>query len=163
MDTPLYFTATIKIIGVNPYVLLPVKILKNIFLQSGKNKSPIPVKGTVDGHVYKQTLVRYSGKWRLYINGPMLKAAEKNVGNVIEVSIMFDAEERMVAMHPKLKTALNKNKDAVTVFNTLPPSRQKEIVRYISHLKLEEAVERNVEKAVNFLLGKQRFIGRDKP
>lgn len=33
----------------------------------------------------------------------------------------------------------------------------------MSHLKTEESVDRNVLTAVDFLLGKERFIARDKP
>ncbi|WP_245545484.1 YdeI/OmpD-associated family protein [Fluviicola taffensis] len=47
------------------------------------------------------------------------------------------------------------------MFRGLTPSLQNEIVRYIANLKTEESVERNVIKAINFLLGKERFIGRD--
>jgi hypothetical protein len=39
---------------------------------------------------------------------------------------------------------------------------QKEIMRYINNLKTTESVERNVERAIRFLLGKDRFVGRDK-
>jgi len=47
--------------------------------------------------------------------------------------------------------------------DSLRPSLQKEIVRYISFLKTEESIDRNVDNAIQFLLGKKRFIGRDKP
>ena len=33
----------------------------------------------------------------------------------------------------------------------------------IANLKTEKSVERNVTRAINFLLGKERFVGRDKP
>jgi Domain of unknown function (DUF1905) len=61
------FKATIDIIGVNPFVLLPDPVLKNIFKQAQKDKGPIPVRGTINGHPFIQTLVKYSGYWRLYI------------------------------------------------------------------------------------------------
>ncbi len=64
------FKAKIEIIGINPFVFLPARVLKAIFIQAGKEKGPIPVRGTIDGHPYIQTLVMYSGAWRLYINGP---------------------------------------------------------------------------------------------
>jgi hypothetical protein len=35
-------------------------------------------------------------------------------------------------------------------------------MRYINSLKSEEAIERNVERAIKFLLGKKRFVGREK-
>ena len=66
-------------------------------------------------------------------------------------------------MHPKLQAAIAQNKKAKAVFDTLPASRQKEIVRYIANLKSEESVSRTITRAIQFLLGKARFIGRDKP
>jgi hypothetical protein len=157
------FNATIEIIGVNPFVFLPDKILKAVFKQAGKDKGPIPVNGTIDGHRYKQTLVRYSGHWRLYINGPMLKVSGKKVGDRTTLTIAFDPEERTISIHPKLNDALIANPKAKDAFDLLPPSRQKEIIRYISFLKTESSVEKNVARAVAFLLGKERFVGREKP
>jgi len=157
------FRAKVHIIGVNPYVLLPAAILRKIFSAAGKKKGPVPVKGTLDGHRYVQTLVRYSGKWRLYLNTPMRDAAGIGVGDAATFTIQFDPKPREVAMHPKLKTALNKNKKAREVFDKLPASRQKEIIKYISFLKSEESVARNVERAIRFLQKKERFIGRDEP
>lgn len=159
----LQFKARIYIIGVNPYVLLPSPVLKAIFKQAGKDKAPIPVKGTLDGHDYIQNLMKYSGKWRLYLNTPMRKAAGKDVGDTIEVTIEYDPIERTIPMHEKLKAALDTDKKAMKKFESLPPSRQKEIVRYIANLKSEAAIEKNVIRAIGFLLEKERFIGRDKP
>ena len=156
------FKAKIDIIGVNPFVLLPSKVLESVFMEAGKDKGPIRVKGTIDGHVYFQTLVRYSGLWRLYINGPMLKVSGRKVGDTTTIAIAFDPDERKVPMHPKLEAALKRNKEAGNIFDRLPLSRQKEICRYIHHLKSEAAVDKNVERAIQFLLGKERFVGRDK-
>ena len=157
------FKAKIDIIGINPFVLLPTRVLKSLFNQAGKEKGPIPVRGTIDGHPYIQTLVKYSGAWRLYINGPMLKDAGKQVGDSTTLTIEFDAKERVVPIHPKLKKALKENAMAKKTFDKLPPSRQKEIIRYISHLKTEASVDKNVSRAISFLLGKGSFAGRDKP
>ena len=52
--------------------------------------------------------------------------------------------------------------EAKSAFDNLSPSSQKEIVRYISQLKTEPGIDRNVEKAIAFLLGKGRFVGREK-
>ncbi len=157
------FKAKIDIIGVNPFVLLPKSVLNNIFLQAKKDKGPIPVHGKIEGHPFIQTLVKYSGNWRLYINTPMLKVSKKKVGDSINLQIAFDPKKRITPVHPKLKRALKNNKEANSIFKTLPPSRQKEIIRYISFLKSEESVDRNVSIAIKFLEGKSRFVGRDKP
>lgn len=40
-----HFTAKLEIIGTDPFVFVPEEILNTIFEISGKDKSPIPVKG----------------------------------------------------------------------------------------------------------------------
>lgn len=157
------FTATIEIIGINPFVYIPMAVLESVFVQANKTKGKIPVKMKIDGHEFPQTLIKYSGQWRLYLNTPMRKAAKKEVNDTAEFEIQFDPEERIIPAHPKLIKALEENKEAKKIFDNLRPSLQLEIVRYISFLKTEESVDRNVTKAVNFLLGTQRFIGRDNP
>jgi hypothetical protein len=157
------FKARIYIIGVNPYVILPSAVLKKLFAAAGKDKGPIPVQGKLNGHPFTQTLVKYSGKWRLYLNTPMRKAAGIDVGDTGQFEIDYDPRPRTIEMHPKLKVALKQNKEAKAVFDKISPSLQKEIIRYINHLKNEETVDKNVVKAIDFLLSKERFIGRDKP
>jgi hypothetical protein len=154
------FLASIEIIGINPYVKVPEAILTEIFNQAGKNKGHIPIKGTINNSSYRQTLVKYDGFWRLYINTTMLKDSPKRIGEVISISIQFDSSDRTIQAHPKLTEALASNLEAKTIFDGLSPSMQKEIVRYIANLKTEESIQRNIEKAIDFLLGKGSFIGR---
>ena len=157
------FTAEINIIGVNPYVQIPDKILQNIFRKSGKNKGAIPIKGTVNGIPYKQSLVRYSGDWRLYINTSMLKNSPKRIGEIIKISAEYDPEPRTIVPHPEFVRTLKANKEAKVVFDGLPPSRRTEIIRYLGNLKTEKALEKNLVRVIQFLLGKERFVGREKP
>ena len=159
----LKFKARIEIIGVNPFVFLPQKVLQKVFMQAGKDKGKIPVKMKIDGHEFTQTLIKWSGAWRLYLNTPMRKAAKKDVGDVASFEIAYDPGERVVPMHPKFKKALQENKEARKVFDSLRPSLQLEINRYLSFLKTETSVDRNVTRAIQFLLGNERFVGRDKP
>lgn len=156
------FKAKIYIIGVNPYVLLPAAVLKAIFKQAGKEKGTIPVRGTLDGRSYIQTLVKYSGKWRLYLNTSLRKSAKKDVGDTITLTIEFDPIERTIPIPPQLLIALEDNPPAKHVFEQQSPSRQKEIARYIGNLKSEEAITKNVARAIRFLLGDERFVGRVK-
>ncbi len=148
------FSSKIQIIGINPYVLLPSPVLKYIFQKAGKNKGAIPVKLKIGGKNFIQNLVKYSGKWRLYLNGPMRKAAGKDVGDMIDVQIDFDVKPRTTPIHPKLKKAFKENKEAKKAYDDLNPSRQKEILKYINFLKSEESVEKNIQKAIAHLTGK---------
>lgn len=157
------FKTEIRIIGINPFVFVPEKVLKSIFNQAGKDKGHIPICGSINGKEYKQTLVRYSGEWRLYINTTMLANSPKRIGELIEVSIAFDPDDRTLQPHPELVKALQENPSAHKAFEQLTPSRQKEIIRYISALKTDESITKNVAKAIGFLNGENRFVGRDKP
>jgi hypothetical protein len=157
------FSAQIEIIGINPFVFVPEAVLKSVFAQANKDRGKIPVRLKIDGHEFTQTLIKYSGHWRLYLNTPMRKAAKKEVGAFATFELSFDPVEREIPVNPKLEKALKGNQAAKEIFDHLRPSLQKEIVRYIAHLKTEESVDRNVDNAVQFLLGNRRFIGRDKP
>jgi len=154
------FSAKIQIIGVNPYVLLPDAVLKDIFQKAGKDKGAVPVKLKIVGKEFIQNLVKYSGKWRLYLNTPMRKAAQKDVGDTIEIKIDFDPQKRTTPVHPKFKSALSKNKEAKKAFDQLNPSRQKEILRYINFLKSEESVDKNIQRAIAYLTNNGSFVGR---
>jgi transcription initiation factor TFIIIB Brf1 subunit/transcription initiation factor TFIIB len=157
------FEAQIEIIGINPYVLVPDDILLGIFTSSGKSKGHIPIKGEVNGKAYKQTLVKFKGAWRLYINTTMLENSPKRIGEIIHLSVEFDPTDRTIKPHPKLVEALNLNQHAKSVFESLSSSKKHEIARYISQLKTEESIDRNISRAIEFLQGKGKFVGRDKP
>src|SRR5688572_28642948 len=126
------FRADLKIIGINPYVTVPEKILAAIFKQAGKDKGKIPIRGTVNKLPYTQTLVKFKDEWRLYVNTKMLQHSPKKIGTTITVSVEFDPSDRAITPHPKLVKSLNKNKKAKAVFDKLRPSLQHEIVRYIA-------------------------------
>ncbi|MCM4164643.1 MULTISPECIES: YdeI/OmpD-associated family protein [unclassified Arenibacter] len=157
------FKAKLEIIGINPFVFVPDVILNELFGQVGKDKGPIPISGSVNGEKYIQTLVKYRGEWRLYVNTRMLKNSPDRIGEMLEVTVAFDPSERTVDPHPKLLKALKENPEAKKVFDALPTSRRREIIKYISFLKTEKSIEKNVARAIGFLLGKERFIGRDRP
>ena len=122
MNNNYSFSAKIYIIGINPYVLLPAAILKAVVNDAGKNKGAIAVKGTINNHPFLQHLVKYSGRWRLYLNGPMRKGSNADVGDTVSISISFDEVIRETPMPEQLAIALSKNKKALKIFEQAPPS-----------------------------------------
>jgi uncharacterized protein YdeI (YjbR/CyaY-like superfamily) len=149
------FSRKIRIIGINPYVSPPAAALKAIFRAAGKDKGPIAVRGTVNGARFTQTLVKYAGLWRLYINGPMLRAGRLKVGDTARVAMAFDAGSRAIPDQAQLSKALGKNKVAKAAFEKLAPHRRKEINRYLASLKTKASLERNVGIVVDHLSGKR--------
>ena len=155
-----HFSAKLQIIGINPYVFLPPALLKYILQKAGKATGAIPVKLKIGDKKFIQNLVKYRGRWRLYVNGPMRKAAAKDVGDIIDVQIDFDAEPRTIPIHPKLKKAFRENSEAKKAFDKLTPSRQKEILKYINFLKSEKSIDKNIQRATSHLIGNKAFIGK---
>ena len=149
------FSAKISKIGINPYVGVPEDVLDNIFRQARRTRGPIPIRGTVNGESFTQTLVRYQGAWRLYINGIMRAAAGIDVGDDAHIRLEFDPTPRTEPLHPKLAHALDSNKSAKAAFEKLTPSRQKEILRYLNSMKTEASLERNIDRVIKNLLGEK--------
>ncbi|MCP1300771.1 YdeI/OmpD-associated family protein [Chryseobacterium sp. S0630] len=154
------FTASLEIIGINPFVFIPEEILEEIFNESGRNKSPIAVKGTVNGKEFKQNLMKYLGEWRLYVNLIMLKNSPKRIGEVIEVVLEYDDSDRSIAIHPQLEKAIKESTVATANFENLIPSRRHELIRYINNLKTEASIQRNIDKIIRHLHGETDFFGK---
>ncbi|MBB6330560.1 hypothetical protein HNP24_001510 [Chryseobacterium sediminis] len=154
------FTATLEIIGINPFVFVPEEILDRIFDESGRNKSPIPVKGAINGQEFKQNLMKYLGEWRLYVNLIMLKNSPKRIGEIIEVVLEYDGSDRSISIHPQLEKAIKGSPLATENFENLIPSRRHELVRYINNLKTEASIQRNIEKIIRHLHGETDFFGK---
>ena len=105
-----------------------------------------------------------NGSFFLYLHGQVRKASGTNVGDVITVTIQFDDEYRGGPAGPLptwFSEELDRNTQARKGWDSLPPSRQKEIQRYLVRLKSAEARQRNMEKALHVLAGGEaRFMGR---
>lgn len=154
------FVALLNLIGINPFVFVPEEILDAIFRESGKNKGHIPVCGNVNGKPYQQTLVKYKGSWRLYINTLMLEKSPQRIEEEMEISIAIDPSDRTLSPPPRFTEILKQHPVAQKNYESLPPSHRKEIVRYLLSLKPETAFERNLIRVKEYLEGKTRFVGR---
>ena len=148
------FSQTIFKVGINPCVIPPDDAMRYIFKQSGKRKGPIPVRGTINGVQYTQTLVKHLDFWRLYVNGPMLKNAGLKNGDVASVTVEFDPSNRTERAHKTFAEALQKSARATAAFFRLTPSHQKEINRYLNRVKTEATRKKNIIIVMQFLTGR---------
>jgi hypothetical protein len=149
------FDATIAIIGINPYVLVPPRQLQALLTAAGRYKGPIPLKVRVGEKELNQNLVKYQGAWRLYLNMPMRRAAGKDVGDRVRVGVAFDPAPRIEPVPRKLVLALANDSKARTTFRGLSPSRRKEICRCLKGLKTAASLERNIETLMRHLRGRR--------
>lgn len=147
------FSAIVDKIDINPYVQVPDDVLKKLQRDAKKEKGPIPVKGTLQGKPFLANMVRFRRMWRLYLNTPMRRAANVEVGDQVSIRLQFDSRARTVPAPRQFTLALSKNKHAKEAFEKLAPSRQKEILRYLNNLKQADTLERDIQKVIQYLQG----------
>src|SRR5688572_11707381 len=149
------FSAKVYIIDINPYVKVPDQIISKLHKEMNKVAGPIPVTGKLQGKAFSTTVVKFRGMWRLYLNMPMRRAANADVGDRVNVELRLDKTSREVPSPRKFTLALGRNKKAKAAFEKLTPSRRKEILRYLNNLKQQETLERNIGKVIQFLEGEK--------
>jgi hypothetical protein len=142
----LRFHATIRIVGVNPYVQVSA-------IRAGTLKPwRINMMPTGDGAFY------------LYLHGDVRRASNTKVGQRVLVDVEFDSTYRNGPMHRMpdwFRKPLAANRQAASAWKRLTPSRKKEILRYLSQLRSADARERNVRRALAALSGTgTRYMGR---
>ena len=161
----LNFRARIEIRGINPYV--PVNASRAARLTADW-RGPMPVLVQINGEPEPPHRINLmpagDGSFFLYLDATVRKASATKVGDVVRVGLDFNADYRGGPADPPprwFSSALNRNPAAKKGWTALPPSRQKEILRYLARLKSEDARARNLDKALHVLAGgKARFMAR---
>lgn len=161
----LNFSAIFKIRGMNPYVLVSARRAAQI--KPGWRR-PLPVLVRVNGHPKELWRINMmpvgDGSFYLYLHGDVRKVSYTKVGDRVDVEVSFDSAYRNGPMHPMsswFRAALRDNSAAAKAWKELPPSRQKEVLRYFANLKSKEAQQRNLARAICALSSPtERFMGR---
>lgn len=120
----------------------------------------MPVRVRVDGRPRAPWRINLmpagDGGFYLYLHGDLRAASGTQVGDRVRIEIAFDEAYRggpAQALPPRFALALRRNPAARRAWARQTPSRQKEIVRYLAHLKTPGALERNVRRAIAILTG----------
>ena len=159
------FRGRIEIRGINPYVAVSAE---RASLLKAEWRRPMPVLVTVNGQPDPPWRINMmpvgGGGFYLYLHGKVRAASGTAVGDKVDVEIAFDEGYRGGPdnpMPPWFAVEFQSNPAARSGWEKLPPSRQKEIVRYLSGLKSQEAQRRNTAIALHVLAGgKGRFLAR---
>jgi uncharacterized protein DUF1905/bacteriocin resistance YdeI/OmpD-like protein len=138
------FSASIYKVGLIRYVDVPREISTKF------GSSPhVPVIGTVDGVPVRTTLVsRGKGAYRMAIHGDIRKKLRVDCGAVVEVAIQVDEESREPVLPPALVLALRNAPKAQRRFRGVTTALRRQIVRYLTAVKSQEALERRVSRFV---------------
>lgn len=160
------FRAKIERRGINPFVMVSAARARRI--KPGWKK-PLPVLVQVNGQPEPAWRVNMmpagDGRFYLYLDGVVRKASGTDVGDTVDVSVLFDPDYRSGPqddMPPELAARLDEDAGVRDRWDSLPPNLRKEVLRYLANLKSDAARERNIDRAIAVLGGaKARFLARD--
>jgi hypothetical protein len=144
---PIKFKAKIYKIGINAVVDVPKRVTSSLTATAGR----IKIKGTINGFDFNTTLMPVKeGEHLLYVNIPMLKGGQTDLGETASFSIDQDRSRKVdkhQSMHGALLKALNA-KNLTGDFHGLTASRKRDILKYLHQVKGEETVRRNIDSVI---------------
>jgi hypothetical protein len=109
------------------------------------------VLALVNGVEYRSRLAVYGGQSYLGLRKDLLRRLEVGVGDVIQVELAEDHQERIEVEPPELTAALAANPAARAAYEQLPHSHRTEYARWIGEGKKPETRADRVAKTIKRL------------
>ena len=106
----------------------------------------VPIKGTVNKFAFRSTLCNMGSGYFFVVNRAMREGGKCKAGDVVEVVIARDRDERKVALPAYIAKIIAKDKKAQATWESLSFTHQKEWVRAIEEAKKEETKKSRMEK-----------------
>jgi hypothetical protein len=119
----------------------------------------VPVRGTINGFPYRSSLMPCGGPHMMPVNKALCRGAGAGPGDVVEVVMERDEEERTVEAPPELQKELAKSKTAQSNWDKLAFTHKKEMAISIRGAKREETRERRLAKVVQVLKTGVKWTG----
>ena len=151
-----HFEAKIYKTGINWAVDVPLEITTQLKSEKGY----IRIKGQINDFDFIQTLVPVKNSpYRLFVNFIMMKGGKTALGEIATFTIEQN-EIELIKMYPMpelLSTMLTKE-DLNESFNALSEARKKDILKYLSFIKTEETMMKNIIKLISKLKNKEKDV-----
>jgi hypothetical protein len=152
-SAPRRFRAVIRSGGANPYVSVPapVALAFAAFARAGR----IRVEGTLNGVPIRGSLIPVrGGAHRLFVNGGMRSAASVAVGDTVAFALRAESPDT-VSLPPDVASAFARVKGARAAFEAAPPSRRRELLRYVDAAQSPAVRAQRIRKTAAHLLGER--------
>jgi hypothetical protein len=115
-------------------------------------KKSVKVKANVD-KLFHRGLLMPDGKGNhcMGLKTALMAELGKSAGDVVNVTLEVDTEERIVEIPPALKKHLAKHPNEKKIFDKQSYTHRKEYADWISSAKKEETLQRRLEKMIVML------------
>lgn len=125
-------------------IAIPFDVLK-VF----GTRARVPVRGTINGFPYRSSIFPMGGACHyMVVNKATREGAKAKGGETISVVMERDDEPRVITPPQDLARALKANQKALTTWEKLSYTHQKEHAKAIEEAKKPETRARRIEKAV---------------
>ena len=123
-------------------------------------KGQIKVKVLFDDKIeYRGSLAKMKSDCHLLgLTQEVRKQLEKTFGDLVDVKLWEDNEERVVIVPDDVKELLDQNKKAKEFYDKMSYTHKKEYIRWIEEAKKEETRERRKIKMIEMLLDGKKGI-----
>ena len=115
----------------------------------------VPVKATVNGAVYRGSIVRMGGKYMLGIPKAFREEAGISAGDNIVITLEPDTAPREVSVPTDLSKAIKRG-GLSAAWDKLSYTHRKEHVRAVEEAKRPETRAKRIEKAIEMLAAKKK-------
>jgi hypothetical protein len=129
----------------------------DVYHEFGK-KGQVKVKAWFDGFLYRGILVKMGHPCHVIgLNKKVRDAIGKGPGEIVNVVITADTEERVVEVPPALQNMLNLNPEALKIFNKLSFTHRREYAEWIASARKTETLQRRLDKCMSMLLNNNKI------
>jgi hypothetical protein len=117
------------------------------------SKGRVKVRATFNGIPYRGSIVKYSGRYVLGVTNAIAKRLDLSAGDVLEVVVEADMDERTVELPPELAQAFAGNPNLNAAWDKLSYTARREKARSIAEAKKPETRVRRLEAVLRELAG----------
>jgi hypothetical protein len=122
-------------------------------------RARVPIRGTINGFPFRSSLMPCGNARMMPVNKALRDGAGVKPGDVVEVVMERDQEERRVEAPPELERELAKSKKAQARWGELAFTHKKEMAISISGAKQEETRNRRLAKVMQVLKSGSKWTG----
>ncbi len=122
-------------------------------------RARVPIRGTINGFPFRSSLMPCGNARMMPVNKTLCQGAGAQPGDLVDVVMERDEEERTVEAPPELKKELAKNGKAQERWNDLAFTHKKEMALSISGAKQEETRKRRLAKVMQVLKTGAKWMG----
>jgi hypothetical protein len=122
-------------------------------------RARVPIRGTINGFPFRSSLMPCGEARMMPVNQALCRGAGVAPGDVVDVVMERDEEERTVEAPAELQRELAKSKKAWARWDELAFTHKKEMASSISGAKQEETKKRRLAKVMDVLKTGAKWTG----